>query len=180
MGTIREQILLASQLSAGTIRELLAVPNTGTGGGGGGADATSYTEQKMVELLLLNEDFILVGDQNGLRGSEIIGNVYMALFYADPGEPGFQSQEADFPGYTRVPVVRGPAGWEYVNGSGRNRVPITWQPNAGPEVTITHIGMMDSLIGGNVLFRSALETPVAIPTNDQFEFAYGELTLKMD
>ena len=33
MGTVREQILLASSLSSGTIREHLANPNTGVGDG---------------------------------------------------------------------------------------------------------------------------------------------------
>jgi len=33
MGTVREQILLASSLISGTIRELLGNPNTGSGDG---------------------------------------------------------------------------------------------------------------------------------------------------
>ena len=36
MGTIREQILIASTLASGTIRQLLGSPNTGTGSSSGG------------------------------------------------------------------------------------------------------------------------------------------------
>lgn len=53
MGTIREQILLASSLPSGTIRELLASPNTGTQTGGG---------ELALEVVLQDPDPIIVSE----------------------------------------------------------------------------------------------------------------------
>lgn len=181
MGTIREQILIASQLSSGTIRELLANPNTGTGGGGIGADdATDYMEQKIVELIFMNLDFALIGDQGGLKGSDIDGNLYVALLTGDPGEAGDQNVEASYAGYTRVPIVRGASGWEFKDGGAKNIPVATWQPNDDPVVTITHFGIMDSLEGGNMMFKKELPIAVDINTGDQAQFNYNQLSVKMN
>lgn len=180
MGTIREQILIASTLTSGTIRELLGSPNTGTGTGIGADDATDYMEQSVVELLFMNEDLVGIGDQNGLKGSDIEGNLYIALLTGDPGEGGSQLVEANYAGYTRVPVVRGNPGWEYKDGGAKNIPVATWQPNEDPQVTITYIAVMDSLEGGNMLFKKVLESPIDIPTGDQAQISYNQLTVKMN
>ena len=180
MGTIREQILIASTLPSGTIRELLGSPNTGTGTGIGADDATDYMEQAVIELLFMNADLSLIGDQNGLHGSDIVGNFYMALLTGDPGEEGSQLVEATYAGYTRVPIVRGTPGWEYKEGGAKNIPVATWQPNDDPLVTITHIAVMDSLQGGNMLFKKVLESPIDIPTGDQAQMNYNQLTVKMN
>lgn len=180
MGTVREQILLASTLSSGTIRELLGSPNTGTGGGIGADDATDYMEQAVIELLFMNDNLVGIGDQNGLKGSDISGNLYMALLTGDPGEAGSQLVEAAYAGYTRVPIIRGSGGWEYKDEGAKNIPVATWQPNDDPEVTITHIAVMDSLQGGNMLFKKVLDSPLVIPTGDQAQMNYNQLTVKMN
>lgn len=171
MATVREQILIASALDSGTIRELLAVPNTG-GGGIGADDATVYAEQAFVELLFMNQDLPGIGDQGGLRGSEIVGNFYIALLTDE-------NTEASYPGYTRVPIVRGTPGWEFKDGGAKNIPIATWQPNDGSLVTITHYAVVDSLQGGNALFTKELPLPVDIPTGDQAQISYNQLTVKM-
>lgn len=180
MGTIREQILLASALSSGTIRELLGDPNTGSGGGVGADDATDYMEQKIVELLFMNLDFALIGDQSGLRGSDIEGNFYIALLTGDPGEAGSVVYEVDYPSYSRVPIIRGAAGWEFKSGGAKNIPVATWQPNDGSSIDITHFAVMDSLIGGNMLFKKELPDPVTIATGNQAQFDYNQLSVKMN
>lgn len=172
MGTIREQILIASTLPSGTIRELLGSPNTDAGGIGAD-DTTLYGEQKIVELLFMNEDMLGWGDQGGLRGSAVVGNVYIALMTDE-------LTEASYPGYTRVPIIRGNPGWEFKDGGAKNIPVATWQPNDGPPVTITHFAITDSLIGGNAVFQRALATSVDIPTGDQVQFAYNQLGIKMN
>ncbi|RLD56519.1 MAG: hypothetical protein DRI97_07295 [Bacteroidetes bacterium] len=180
MGTVREQILIASTLSSGTIRELLGSPNTGTGGGIGADDATDYMEQAVIELLFMNEDLVGLGDQNGLKGSDIEGNLYIALLTGDPGESGDQNVEAAYDGYTRVPIVRGLSGWEYKDEGAKNIPVATWQPNDDPLVTVTHFAIMDSLIDGNMLFKKELPSPVDINTGDQAQFNYNQLAVKMN
>jgi len=179
MGTVREQILLASSLTSGTIREHFANPNTGAGGLGAD-DATDYMEQMVVELLFMNQDLPLIGDQNGLKGSDIEGNFYIVLFTGDPGEEGSFLNEADYVGYTRGPIVRGPSGWEWKDGGAKNIPVTTWQPSGGPLVTITHFGVADSLEGGNLLFKKLLPVPLDIPVGDQAQFDYNHLAIKMN
>lgn len=178
--TTGEKLVEMSTLETGTAMEHFM--NIDFGSGGVGADdATDYTEQKIIELLLMNLDFAGIGDQGGLKGSDIDGNVYVALFTGDPGESGSLTDEANYPGYTRVPIVRGASGWEYKDSRAKNIPVAIWQPNGGSQVTITHFAIMDSLIGGNMLFKKALPEPgVDIPTGDQVQFAYNQLKIKMN
>jgi len=62
MGTIREQILLASSLTSGTIRELLANPNTGSGDGSIGIvieepDSVIVSEVEAAGVVIEEADF---------------------------------------------------------------------------------------------------------------------------
>lgn len=169
--TTGEQLVIYSTLTTGTALEHFL--NIQYGGGGIGADdATLYAEQAFMELLFLNQDLVLIGDQGGLRGSEIAGNLYVVLLTSE-------SQEAVYGGYTRIPVVRTGTGWEYKDGSIKNIPILTWQPNEDADVDITHIGIADSLIGGNILFQKELPAPVTIATGNQAQFNYNQLTVKM-
>jgi hypothetical protein len=178
MATTGEQLVIYSTLTTGTALEHFL--NIQYGGGGIGADdATDYAEQKVIELLFMNKDFVLIGDQGGLRGSAIAGNIYVALLTGDPGEEGSLLVEASYQGYTRVPIVRTESGWEYKDGGAKNIPILTWYPNEGADVDITHIAIMDSLIGGNMLFKKELPAPVTIATGNQAQFNYNQLTVKM-
>jgi len=178
--TTGELLVQMSTLSTGTALEHFTNIDYGGGGGIGADDATDFMEQKVVELLFMNLDFAGIGDQSGLRGSAIEGNFYIALLTGDPGEIGDQGLEASYLGYTRVPIIRGASGWEYKSGGAKNIPVATWPPNQGPEVTITHIAVMDSLQGGNMLFKKELPLPLDIPTGDQAQISYNQLTVKMN
>lgn len=179
MATTGELLVAMSTLSTGTAMEHFT--NISYGGNGIGADdATDYAEQKFIELLFMNIGIPLIGDQVGLRGSEVEGNIYIALLTGDPGEEGNMAVEAGYNGYSRVPIVRGLSGWEYKYGGAKNIPVALWPPNEDPPVTITHIAIMDSLEGGNMLFKKELPSPVEIPTGDQVQFNYNQLTIKMN
>jgi hypothetical protein len=180
MATTGELLVEMSTLSTGTALEHFTNISFGGEGGIGADDATDYMEQKVVELLFMNLDLDLIGDQLGLRGSDIEGNFYIALLTGDPGEAGSQVSEAAYQGYTRVPIIRGAAGWEYKDGGAKNIPMATWQPNDDGVVTITHFAIMDSLIGGNMLFRKELPSPIDINTGDQAQINYNQLAVKMN
>jgi hypothetical protein len=180
MATTGELLVQMSTLSTGTALEHFTNISFGGNGGIGADDATDYMEQAVIELLFMNADLALIGDQNGLKGSDIVGNLYVALLTGDPGESGDQNVEATYNGYTRVPIIRGASGWEYKNGGAANIPLATWQPNEDPLVTITHIAVMDSLEGGNMLFKKELPDSVDIPTGDQAEINYNQLAVKMN
>lgn len=180
MATTGELLVQMSTLSTGTTLEHFTNISFGGGGGIGADDATDYLEQKFVELMFMNLDLALIGDQDGLKGSDITGNVYVVLFTADPGEVGSFVNEASYDGYTRLPIVRGAVGWEFKDGAAKNLPVTTWQPNNDSVVTITHFGIADSLIGGNLLFKKELDLPIDINTGDQAQFNVNQLAVKMN
>jgi hypothetical protein len=180
MATTGELLVEMSTLTTGTALEHFTNISFGGGEGIGADDATDYMERAVIELLFMNLDLSLIGDQIGLRGSDIDGNFYIALLTGDPGESGDQNVEAAYAGYTRVPIIRGVSGWEYKDGGAKNIPMTTWQPNDDGLVTITHFAIMDSLIGGNMLFRKELPSPVDINTGDQAQFNYNQLAVKMN
>ena len=178
MATTGELLVQMSTLTTGTALEHFT--NINYGGSIGPDDATIYMDRAVIELLFMNADLVGIGDQNGLKGSDIEGNLYIALLTGDPGENGDQNVEATYQGYTRVPVIRGDPGWEYKEGGAKNVPVATWQPNEGSLATITHFAVMDSLQGGNMLFRKELPSPIDIPTGDQAQISYNQLTVKMN
>lgn len=145
----------------------------------GGEQASTYMEGQLTRLLFMNEDLPFIGDQGGLRGSVIAGNYYMALFTDNPGEAGDLVNEADYGGYGRVPVVRGPAGWEYKDGAAKNIPVISWMPNTGASQVITHFAVMDSLVDGSVLWYGELPDPITVNLGDSVQYAYNQFSVKL-
>ena len=140
--------------------------------------ATDYFEEKLGKLLFLNENLAKVGDMNGIKGSEVAGNFYIALFTANPGEEGDMGVEADYNGYTRVPIERGSTHWEYKYNSIRNIDPIVW-PAAESEDVVTHFGIVDSLIDGDLLYYNELKQAIPIAIGNYIEIGYNELVIKI-
>lgn len=99
-----------------------------------------------------------------LRGQAMpgISGTYFALFTADP--------TAAFTAGTEVS-----AGWYARQATGAFAAPsakttynasrVEFPPVTGASVTITHIGIVDSLTGGNLLYYEALPAPVVIAIN---------------
>lgn len=99
-----------------------------------------------------------------LRGQAMpgISGTYFALFTADP--------TAAFTAGTEVS-----AGWYARQATGAFAAPsakttynasrVEFPPVTGASVTLTHIGIVDSLTGGNLLFYEALAEPVGVAIN---------------
>jgi hypothetical protein len=179
MATTGELLVQMSTLSTGTALDHFTNISFGGGGGLGGDDSTNYMEEALAHLLFMNEDLPLIGDQGGLLGSIIAGNFYIGLFTGDPGEAGDLLQEATYDGYTRVPIVRGAAGWEYKDEEAKNIPPITWQPAVSGVTLITYFGILDSLEDGNLLWRRELDNHVTINPGDSVTFDYNLLAVKI-
>jgi hypothetical protein len=99
-----------------------------------------------------------------LRGQAMpgISGTYFALFTADP--------TAAFTAGTEVS-----AGWYARQATGAFAAPsakttynasrVEFPPVTGASVTLTHIGIVDSLTGGNLLYYEALAEPVVVAIN---------------
>jgi hypothetical protein len=178
MATTGERLVDLSILTTGTALDHFL--NIGGGGGVEGGDATDYFEEALMKLIFLNEPIAGLGDQVGIPATEIAGNLYVGLFTDDPGESGVFTNEADYDGYTRLAVIRGAGGWEWNNERIQNSTILTWPPIVSGSETVSHIAIIDSLTGGNVLFKKDIGVPKTITTGDQYQLAVSNLILILD
>lgn len=122
-------------------------------------------------------DYLETGFLNVLRGVTFAAptKCYLALFLNDPGESGAQGTEISYAGYARMEIVfSDPAATN--GGIGiQNLSDITFAAPADAAGTVTHIGIMDSLVGGNMLARSELTESLVIGANEPPVFLAGDV-----
>ena len=101
---------------------------------------------------------------NAFRGqtAQAPSNRYVALFLSNPGEAGTGGVEVSYSGYARKPITfSAPAaksgGWGIAN-----TADITFNTSAVAAGTVTYLGIMDSLVAGNMLLYSQLSDPIVI------------------
>lgn len=107
-----------------------------------------------------------------LNGNAIVSipGRYFALFTADPTDAFTTANEVSAPWYTREAT----GSWAApVNGVTYNLSTVQFPPVTGAAVTITHIGIVDAVTGGNLLYSQALSTPKTLNVNDVFVIANG-------
>ena len=101
--------------------------------------------------------------------------VYLALFKSYPTDDNI-GEEVNGNGYARKPVTFN----EPSNGSISNSVAITMPVAIGDWGTITHVGIMDNLINGNLLYYGQLDIHQNIQSNNQLFIDVNQLTITLD
>ena len=101
--------------------------------------------------------------------------VYLALFKSDPTDDNI-GEEVNGNGYVRKPITFN----EPSNGSISNSVAITMPVATGDWGTITHIGIMDNLVNGNLLYYGQLDIHQNIQSNNQLFIDINQLTITLD
>lgn len=115
-----------------------------------------------------------------------VTNLFISLHTADPGEAGNQTtNEATYTGYARVAVSRTSGGWVVSSNSGISQVTntsiIQFAQCTGGNNTITHVGVGTSLTGvGQLLYKGALNSPLAVANLIQPQFTANALTITED
>jgi hypothetical protein len=148
--------------------------------------ASNAFESDILALIFQNANIANIGDATGVRGSTAVGNLYVALHTADPGEAGNQStSEAAYTGYARVSVVRSAAGWT-ISGTNpttvANTANVDFPASTGGVPTITHFSVgyeasgATKMIASGVLTSSQVINVGATPNR----FAAGALTITVD
>ncbi|NQX95694.1 MAG: hypothetical protein HRT64_12390 [Erythrobacter sp.] len=100
--------------------------------------------------------------------------VYLALYTSDPGDDN-SGTEVSGAGYARQIVT-----FDRTLNTISNNVALTYTASGGDFGTITHIGVLDALAAGNLLHKSALDTPKTIEDGDQLTFAIGDVDFTLD
>ncbi len=117
-----------------------------------------------------------------LRGQAMpaIPGTYFALFTADPTDAFTAGTEVSAGWYTRkaTGAFAAPS-----SGTTYNAARVDFNAVTGAGITITHVGMVDAVTGGNLLYSEALSTPKALAINDVFvldsQTLSGDFTLNL-
>lgn len=122
-------------------------------------------------------DYLENGVLNALRGVTFAApaKCYLALYLNDPGEDGLAGTEVSYTGYKRMELqFSAPA--DSAGGIGvQNLSDITFPTPPAAAGTITHIGVLDSLVGGNMLVRGELVEPLIIGAEEPPVFLAGDV-----
>ncbi len=97
---------------------------------------------------------------------------FVALFTSSTDDAG-SGTELSGNGYTRLPLIVSPA--DAPGGTTGNANELLFTAAGGSWDTLTHIGIYDAEIGGNLLWQGALNEPTPIPVGESFVFLTDSL-----
>jgi len=100
--------------------------------------------------------------------------VYVGLYTADPTDAG-SGTEVSGGSYARQSATFGAPS----NGVSTTTADITFPQCTSSWGTVSHIGILDALTTGNLLYHTPLTTSKAIDTGDLFKIASGSLTVTL-
>lgn len=127
-------------------------------------------------------DYLENGVLNVLRGVTFAASAkcYLGLYLNDPGESGSAGTEVSYTGYQRKEIqFSAPA--ESNGGLGiQNLSDITFPTPPAAAGTITHVGVLDSLTGGNMLARGKLVEPLIIDKDEPPVFLAGDVLFYLE
>jgi len=122
-------------------------------------------------------DYLENGVLNALRGVTFAApaKCWLALYLNDPGESGTAGVEVSYTGYKRMEIAfSAPA--DSNGGLGiQNLEQITFPTPEAAVGTVTHVGLQDSLSGGNMLARGELTEPLVIGAKEPPVFLAGDV-----
>ncbi len=126
------------------------------------AEMSNYLENALINATLRNTSYTSPA------------TVYVALFTTDPTDAG-TGTEVSGGSYARVSVsFDAPS-----NGVTTNSGAVTFPTATGSWGTITHIGLMDALTTGNLLYHTALDASKAVASGDIFTIGTGNLSVTL-
>lgn len=141
---------------------------------------TNSFETSLLNLIFDNQAIANIGDAGGLQPSSADGNLYVALFTADPTDAGTTTSEANYTGYARVAVSR-TDGWTISGDSATNAADITFGDCTAGSNVITHAAIMTASTGGTMLMHGVLDSPITVnTTNNRPKVTASNLTFTLD
>lgn len=100
--------------------------------------------------------------------------VYVGLYTSDPTDAN-SGTECSGGSYARKSATFGSPS----NGVSTTSADITFDQATSSWGTISHIGILDALTSGNLLYHTPLDTSKTIDTGDIFKIASGSLTVTL-
>jgi hypothetical protein len=127
------------------------------------AEMSNYLENAVINAVLRNTSYTSPAA------------VYVGLYTSDPGE-GNTGTEVSGGSYARTAVTFGAPS----NGVSTNSASVTFPTATGTWGTVTHIGILDALTTGNLLYHTALDSSKSIASGDVFTISTGNLSVTME
>jgi hypothetical protein len=100
--------------------------------------------------------------------------VYVGLYTSDPTDANSGTEVTGGSYARKSATFAAPS-----NGVSTTSADITFDQATGSWGTITHIGILDALTTGNLLYHTPLDTSKTIDTGDIFKIAAGSLTVTL-
>jgi hypothetical protein len=129
------------------------------------------------------EESVLNHVLRGVAFPTLPANVFAALFTANPAEDA-SGAEVTGGSYARVQISRAAGSWTAPSQGAdaaevENVDPFTFPAPTASWGTVTHVGLMDALTAGNLLYYGALTTPRVVPSGaEPPEFAAGQFLVR--
>lgn len=127
------------------------------------AEMSNYLENALINATLRNTTFTSPT------------TVYVGLYTSDPGE-GNTGTEVSGGSYARVAVTFGAPS----NGVSTNSASVTFPTATGTWGTVSHIGILDALTSGNLLYYTPLDASKTIASGDVFTISTGNLSVTLE
>lgn len=127
------------------------------------AEMSNYLEDKILDHVLKNTTY------------NSPSTVYLGLFTSDPTDAG-TGTEVSGGSYARQSISFAAAS----SGTSATDANIEFPQATGNWGTISHVGILDALTSGNLLFHTPLTTSKVIDTGDIFRVSSGNLTVTID
>ena len=126
------------------------------------AEMSNYLENALINATLRNTSFTSPS------------TVYVGLFTTDPTDAG-TGTEVTGGSYARQSVTFAAPS----NGVSASNAAVEFPQATASWGTITHIGILDALTSGNLLYHTALDVSKTIDNGDIFKIASGSLTVTL-
>lgn len=101
------------------------------------------------------------------------GTLYLALYTSDPGDDN-SGTECSGTAYARQTIT-----FTVVTDTASNNAAVEFPVAGSSWGTITHVGILDALTGGNLLAHGALTASKAIASGDVFRVENGDLDITL-
>ena len=124
------------------------------------AQMSDYLENKLIDHVFRNFTF------------PTPGTVYIALYSTDPTDAD-SGTELTGDGYARKSVTIGAA----TNGTASNSADVLFDTATSDWTAVTHIGIRDEGVGGNLLMHKILGAPVSVLDTNNFRIPVGDLEI---
>lgn len=102
---------------------------------------------------------------------------YLALFTANPGEPGSLAAEANYTGYARVPLIKATA-WTGTSSPFSNANLVQFGACTAGSSVCTHFAVVDTASGPvGMMISGDLSAPLSVTPGIQPQFGVGVLEI---